>query len=70
MAEDEAKQEEAPPATDPVRRVTRWVLGLALLLFVWYLAADRYTPYTHQAYLVGAFAALEPWGRGRAERDG
>ena len=58
MAEDEAKQEEAPPATDPVRRVTRWVLGLALLLFVWYLAADRYTPYTHQARVRGYVVPL------------
>jgi hypothetical protein len=39
LAESEAKQEEAPPATDPVRRVTLWVLGLALLLFGVALAA-------------------------------
>jgi multidrug resistance efflux pump len=60
LAEDEAKQEEAPPATDPVRRVTLWVLGLALFLFVWYLAADRYTPYTHQARVRGYVVPLAP----------
>ena len=44
-----------PPETeqnanaDPVRKWTYIVLGLCLLLLVWYLRSDRVTPYTSQA---------------------
>jgi len=34
---------------DPVRRWTFIVLGICLVLFAWYLRADRVTPYTSQA---------------------
>lgn len=38
-----------PPATDPARKGVRWVVVVIVLSLVWYLLADRYTPYTQQA---------------------
>ena len=37
----------APP--DPIRRVTLIVLGVCLVVFIWYVASDRVTPFTDQA---------------------
>ncbi|SFP85298.1 Multidrug resistance efflux pump [Geopseudomonas sagittaria] len=37
-----------PPA-DPVNKGVKWVLGLIALSLLWYLLADRFTPYTQQA---------------------
>lgn len=38
-----------PPGTDPARKGIRWVVVVIVLSLVWYLLADRYTPYTQQA---------------------
>ncbi|MEN4922446.1 HlyD family secretion protein [Achromobacter spanius] len=38
-----------PPAADPARKGVRWVVVVIVLSLVWYLLADRYTPYTQQA---------------------
>lgn len=37
------------PAADPVRKGTKWVVLLIGLSLLWYLLADRFTPYTQQA---------------------
>ncbi|SAL64513.1 HlyD family secretion protein [Caballeronia humi] len=37
------------PAADPSRNGIRWVILLIVLSLVWYLFADRFTPYTQQA---------------------
>lgn len=37
------------PAADPVRKGTKWVVLLISLSLLWYLLADRFTPYTQQA---------------------
>jgi len=34
---------------DPVRRITLVVLAVCVVIFAWYVAADRHTPYTDQA---------------------
>lgn len=34
---------------DPVRRFTRWLLIVATILFIWYVLADRFAPWTDQA---------------------
>ena len=55
--------DEAPP--DPAKKGIRWVLLVIVLSLVWYLLADRFTPYTQQAR-VGAFVipvAAEVAGR-------
>ncbi|QQX83191.1 HlyD family secretion protein [Cupriavidus necator] len=38
-----------PPAADPARKGVRWVILLIVISLVWYLLADRLTPYTQQA---------------------
>jgi multidrug resistance efflux pump len=47
----EDENEQPTPAKDPVRKWTRIILILAFVLMIWYLAADRITPYTTQARL-------------------
>lgn len=37
-----------PPA-DPVNKGVKWVIGLIVISLLWYLLADRFTPYTQQA---------------------
>ncbi|MHA3737077.1 HlyD family secretion protein [Pseudomonas sp. Eth.TT006] len=53
------------PAADPAKKGIRLVLLVIVLSLIWYLLADRYTPYTQQAR-VGAFVipvAAEVAGR-------
>jgi multidrug resistance efflux pump len=38
-----------PPAADPSGRAVKWVIGLIVVSLIWYLLADRFTPYTQQA---------------------
>ncbi|CAB3815536.1 p-hydroxybenzoic acid efflux pump subunit AaeA [Achromobacter animicus] len=38
-----------PPPADPAKKGVRWVLVVIVISLVWYLLADRYTPYTQQA---------------------
>src|SRR3546814_14872101 len=65
MAEEEAVSgasapgpapDKAPTPGSPVRRVTLIVIAVGVVLFLYGIAADRYTPYTAQglaqAYLV------------------
>ena len=40
--------EQKPPA-DPVNKGVKWVIGMIALSLLWYLLADRFTPYTQQA---------------------
>ncbi|BAN50336.1 HlyD family secretion protein [Metapseudomonas resinovorans] len=46
--EGAAKPEPAPGA-DAAAKGTRWVILVIVLTLVWYLLADRFTPYTQQA---------------------
>lgn len=55
-----AKPEAPPPRMDPVRK---WVLifgAFCLLLLAWYMAADRYTPYTTQARVNAFVVPIAP----------
>jgi multidrug resistance efflux pump len=47
-------------ARDPAHRVTLTVLGVAFVFFVWYVLADRITPYTTQARVQGLVVPLTP----------
>ena len=38
---------------DPARRITLIVLAVVFVVFIWYVAADRLTPYTSQARIQG-----------------
>jgi len=53
-------EEEAPAKIDPIRRVTRIVLIVCAVIFVWYLFADRLTPYTDQARVKGLVVPIVP----------
>lgn len=53
----------AAPRMDPVRK---WVLIFAtfcLFLLAWYMAADRYTPFTTQARVNAFVVPIAPRGR-------
>jgi multidrug resistance efflux pump len=49
-----------PPKKDPIRRITRIVLIVCGIIFVWYLFADRFTPYTDQARVQGLVIPVVP----------
>lgn len=46
---NEKEQAVPAPAADPAKKAVSGVAALILLSLVWYLMADRYTPYTQQA---------------------
>lgn len=50
----------APGTKDPIRRVTRIVLIVCAVVFVWYLFADRFTPYTDQARVKALLIPIVP----------
>ena len=63
-----SEEKEAPPTDDDgkksaessVRKGSAGVLILILVTLVWYLAADRYTPYTQQARIQGFVVGVAP----------
>ncbi|SEJ06477.1 Multidrug resistance efflux pump [Azotobacter beijerinckii] len=64
---------EPPPAApaepvDPSRRGMRWTLALIVLSLLWYLFADRYTPYTQQARVEALVVGVAPEVAGRVTR--
>ena len=71
----EPVQTQAPPPVttkksdgkDPVKTITYGVLGLVVLLFVWYVLADRHTPWTDQARVVGFVVPITPKVSGKIE---
>ncbi|MEM9251117.1 MAG: HlyD family secretion protein [Planctomycetota bacterium] len=63
--EQQPEATETPPDTpenkaDPVRRWTLIVLAAVALLIVWYLRADRVTPYTSQARVHALVVPIAP----------
>ena len=52
--------EEASPSRNPVRRITLGVLVAMLLLFAWYLVADRLTPMTDLGRVHGFVVPIAP----------
>jgi multidrug resistance efflux pump len=45
---------------DPARRITLIVLAVVAVVFVWYVASDRLTPYTSQARVQGLVVPIIP----------
>ena len=56
-----------PPKKDPVRWWTLVILILMAVLFVWYLLADRFTPYTTQARLHALVVPIAPQISGQVD---
>jgi len=55
--------EDAPSVSssnDPVRKWTHIILGLCVLLLIWYLRSDRITPYTSQARVHALVIPIAP----------
>jgi multidrug resistance efflux pump len=64
---DERSSETAAPESpeethkkDPIRRITQVVLVVCLVVFIWYLLADRHTPYTDQASVQALVVPIVP----------
>ena len=51
---------EPSPRKDPIRWITRAVLIFVLVVFVWYLFADRLTPYTDQGRVQALLTPIVP----------
>lgn len=65
---NEESSDEAVTKGDPVRRTTRIVLTIVVLLFVWYVWTDRVAPWTDQARVDGYVVAISPKVAGRVEQ--
>jgi multidrug resistance efflux pump len=65
---DETESDETPAKPDPIRRITRIVLIVCAAVFVWYLFADRITPYTDQARVQGLIVPVVPRVSGHLTR--
>ena len=45
---------------DPTRRITLYVLAAVVVVFIWYVVADRITPYTAQSRVQGLVVPIAP----------
>jgi len=45
---------------DPIKKITKIVLGICIAIFIWYLFADRYTPFTDQARIKTLIVPIVP----------
>jgi multidrug resistance efflux pump len=60
-ANEKGQTEERPGRKrDPVRLLTWSVLAAAVLVFAWYVAADRHAPFTNQARIEGYVVPMVP----------
>ncbi len=66
-AEKPQAQAAAPeaPTGDPVKRLTIITLVVAAIFFIWYMLADRYTPWTDQARVQAYVIPITPQVSGR-----
>ena len=60
--EQEATTDNTP---DPVRKITKYVLIVVAILFVWYVVADRIAPWTDQARVQAYVIPIVPQVSGR-----
>jgi len=65
--DNEVTTGEAAPdkANDPVKRITRIVLYVVAFIFVWYVLADRFAPWTDQARIQSYVIPIVPQVAGR-----
>jgi multidrug resistance efflux pump len=57
-----------PPAADPSGRAIKWIVGAIVVSLIWYLLADRFTPYTQQARVQAYVVAVAAEVAGRVTR--
>jgi len=58
--ETDSESGQPPTGTSKARTLTLIVLSVSLLIFIWYLRADRFTPYTDQARVNSLTVPLVP----------
>jgi len=63
MSEEQDTNNENTP--DPVRKITKYVLIVVAILFVWYVVADRIAPWTDQARVQAYVIPIVPQVSGR-----
>ncbi|CDY74846.1 Membrane fusion component of tripartite multidrug resistance system [Caballeronia glathei] len=56
------------PAADPAGKGVKWVVVVIVVSLVWYLLADRFTPYTQQARVQAFVVAVAPEVSGQVIR--
>ena len=61
----EEKEASTDSAPDPVRRITKYVLIVVAVLFIWYVIADRIAPWTDQARVQAYVIPIVPQVSGR-----
>jgi multidrug resistance efflux pump len=61
-------QEDQGEQTDPVHKFTFILLGIIAFLLVWYVLADRYTPWTDQSRVKGWIVPITPKVSGKLIR--
>ncbi|ORT50147.1 secretion protein [Vibrio sp. qd031] len=62
---DVTAQPTAAPKADPVKRLTQMTLVIAGVFFIWYMFADRFTPWTDQAKVQAYVIPIVPQVSGR-----
>jgi multidrug resistance efflux pump len=55
-------------AADPSGRAVKWIVGAIVVSLIWYLLADRFTPYTQQARVQAYVVAVAAEVSGRVTR--
>src|ERR1700761_9121584 len=56
------------PAADPSGKAVKWVVCVIVVSLIWYLFADRFTPYTQQARVQAYVVAVAAEVSGRVTR--
>ncbi|TDN57831.1 HlyD family secretion protein [Paraburkholderia sp. BL10I2N1] len=56
------------PAADSSGKAVKWVVGLIVVSLIWYLLADRFTPYTQQARVQAYVVPVAAEASGRVTR--
>jgi len=56
------------PSPEPSGRAMKWIVGMIAASLIWYLLADRFTPYTQQARVQANVVPVAPEVAGRVTR--
>ena len=54
------EKEKEPVKKSPIKLITRVVLIISVLFFIWYVLSERHTPYTDQARIKGMITPVTP----------
>lgn len=54
------EQDSKEDANSSIKKITLIVLSIAIVFFLWYVSADRYTPYTDQGRIHGLITPVSP----------